>query len=67
MVGKNFIIRGVFTLLLCLTATVIQAQPAEGRWVAVILSNSEIAFDPPARSFTDSMNYTVRTFNLENK
>lgn len=63
MAGKKFIIKGIITLLIWFTACAVHA--AEDRWIAVVLSNSEAAFSAPARSFIDSMSYTVHRFNLE--
>ena len=64
MVGKMFYNIGscLLLLLLLLPATVHGGQ--NQRWIAMLLSDGEKAYDAPVRSFADSVDMEVRTFNL---
>lgn len=62
MAGKAYIIKGFLILITLLFSTVALAE--EEQWVAVLLSQSEEAFEMPVRSFNDSIGKEVREFNL---
>ena len=53
----------IICLLLLLFPATVFGEPAQG-WVAVLLSDTEKAYDAPVLSFTDSIGMEVRTFNL---
>ncbi len=62
MVGKIFITKGIFFLILFFFSSLLYA--GENKWVAVLLSDSEKAFEMPVRAFSDSIGLEVRIFNL---
>lgn len=64
MAGRRFFNR-FFSLLvvLLLSFMAVNVTSSEG-WIAVLLSDSENAYETPLRSFTDSVTRKVRVFNL---
>lgn len=64
MVGKKLFntAQSFLFLLLFLPGTVLAGS--DEPWIAVLLSDTEKAYDIPVRSFTDSVAMEVRTFNL---
>ena len=64
MVGKKYFNRGIYLLFLLLLFPGTTYGENKEPWIAVLLSDSEKAYEEPLRSFTDSVGMEVRVFNL---
>lgn len=65
MAGKKFSNRGWYLLFLFLLFPATLHGEKREPWIAVLLSDSEKAYEEPLRSFTDSVGMEVRVFNLQ--
>ena len=65
MVGKKYFNRGLYFLILFLLFPGTIHGEKHEPWIAVLLSDSEKAYEEPLRSFTDSVAMEVRVFNLQ--
>ena len=64
MDGRMLFNRGLCILFLLLIIPQVGYGGSNPSWIAVLLSDSEQAYDAPVRSFTDSVDKEVRIFNL---
>lgn len=64
MVGKMLCKKGLFILFLLLLMPYAGLGEQDKGWIAVLLSDDEKAYDAPVRSFIDSVDRSVRIFNL---
>ncbi|MHB1349046.1 MAG: ABC transporter substrate-binding protein [Desulfobulbaceae bacterium] len=65
MVGKKFFNRGCLLLFLLLFLPGTIYGERREPWIAVLLSDSEKVYEEPLRTFTDSVAFEVRVFNLQ--
>ncbi|MFZ5797856.1 MAG: ABC transporter substrate-binding protein [Thermodesulfobacteriota bacterium] len=65
MAGKKFFNRGCLLLFLLLFLPGTIHGERREPWIAVLLSDSEKAYEEPLRTFTDSVALEVRVFNLQ--
>jgi putative ABC transport system substrate-binding protein len=65
MVGKKFFNRGCLLLFLLFFLPGTLHGERREPWIAVLLSDSEKAYEEPLRTFTDTVALDVRVFNLQ--